>query len=174
MIIQLLGANGAGKSTIMTNIMNGSESFHIYTLGRSVPDALEINDAVLVGHYRPGICGGADTVPRDRIHEVLKTLPVFKKPIIIEGPTGREPTLEGEIYAIHLRRDDYANLECWVKRNTSKGRTANIEVMLKRIRSATNRCDRIVSHYLSRGFPVITTGSRTMAEAEIRRLLRRT
>lgn len=174
MIIQLLGANGAGKSTIVKGILATRPNTPVFILGRQRPDAIETDDVFVAGHYIGSACGGADTLPVREVQYVLQKLCALDgRPVLVEGPTGREPTLQGDVRTVHLRRDPEQNLEDWVKRNLEKGLKVNRMVMLRRIHAATKRCDNIAKEYVQRGLTVTTTSSREAAWETIRKLLRR-
>ena len=174
MIIQLLGANGAGKSTIVKHLLSEQTAVAIKFLGRKRPDAMLLDDVFIAGHYEGSACGGADTLPATEVQMVLrKMLEGASVPVLIEGPTGREPTLPGDVRAIYIRRDHEDNFASWSERQLAKGLLINRDVMMRRIRSTTKRCDNIVQEYTRRGLIVTTTSSREAAEATIRKILRR-
>lgn len=172
MIVQLLGANGAGKSTIVTSLMDGQPRNHVHLWwDRRVPDGYVLPNFAVVGHYEGSACGGGDTLPRDRVLETLTGFSRFNVPILLEGPTGREPFLMGDVRVVYLRRSVEQNLDDWLQRNKTKGLSSNCATMLRRVRAATTRCDRMVTRYLEAGTSVTTTKSREAARECIRRLI---
>lgn len=181
MIIQLLGANGAGKSTIVKDLIEGKTRHPLYFFSRGRPDAYELYDVLIAGHYEGRVCGGADTLPRHMVVECISSMQNYGKlhgprPILIEGPTGREPsllTVSEKLRVIHLRREVADNLEDWVQRNAAKGLSTNRAIMQRRIQAATTRCDKLVRNYMAAGITVTTTASRAAARAIIERILGR-
>src|ERR1051326_4139193 len=106
MIIQLLGANGAGKSTVVVNLMGLRSRLPLHVWGRRVPDGYALTDLVVVGHYEGQVCGGGDTLPRHRVADTVRRLDEVAagRAVLLEGPTGREPALAGDVRGVSLRK----------------------------------------------------------------------
>lgn len=154
MIIQLLGANGAGKSTVVSEIMGLRSRVPMYGWGRLRPIGYVLDDVVVAGHYEGQACGGGDTLPRDRVQEVLRLLREHGKPVLIEGPTGREPVLAGDVRVVYLRKPAQACLGNWINRQMTKGLRVNDVAMERRVRSTIARCERMVDEYREEGIEV--------------------
>jgi hypothetical protein len=178
MIIQLLGANGAGKSTIVGRLMSGHTCEVVKLWGRRVPDGYLLRDLTIVGHYEGDACGGADTIPRRLIDATIKRLSLraMGLPTLVEGPTGREPTLEeppGQLHVVYLRRTHDQCLEDWVRRNEAKGLSVNRATMSRRVSAGIVRIERMIQEYRSRGVTVTTCPERRYALETIQDLIGR-
>lgn len=101
MIVQLLGANGAGKSTIVHTILRQWKgALPCYVSGRKRPlyyvcsRGAGIPPLVVLGHYEIAN-GGCDTIGSVReIKELIrKVRSTIDCDILMEGKTGREPSL---------------------------------------------------------------------------------
>jgi hypothetical protein len=139
-----------------------------------VPDGYVLRKFAVVGHYEGSACGGGDTLPRDKVVETIGRLYWSGIPVLLEGPTGREPFLTGDdVRVVYLRRNIEQNLDDWLQRNKAKGLSSNRATMLRRVRAATTRCDRMVTKYLERGVNVTTTESREVARECIQNLIGR-
>lgn len=154
MIIQLLGANGAGKSTVVAELMGLRPRVPLYLWHRRVPDAYSLPDVVVAGHYEGQACGGGDTLPRDRVVETLRRLEQLgPRPVLVEGPTGREPMLAGDRRVVYLKKPEAACLGNWINRNMQKGLRVNDIAMQRRVRSTIARCERMMVEYGREGVP---------------------
>jgi hypothetical protein len=136
-----------------------------------------LNDAIVVGHYQGTACGGADTLPKDSLRQTLLELErrgvVTGKPVLLEGPTGREPMLAGDVRVVYLRREAEDCLWHWEQRQRAKGLAINRATMARRVRIGIVRLERMVQAYHENGVSTTTTESRETAQAEIERLLGR-
>lgn len=178
MIIQLLGANGAGKSTIVQEIMGLRERVPLHVWERRVPDAYALPDVIVVGHYEGKTCGGGDTLPRERVLDTLSRLRASypSRPLLLEGPTGREPhvqQVDRNVRVVYLRKPAAACLGNWLNRQQIKGLGANIPVMEKRIAAGITRIERMIETYLEEDYSVRTFSRRPQVTTYIEELLGR-
>jgi len=173
MIIQLLGANGAGKSTVVQELMGVRPRVPLYLWDRRVPDAYSLPDCYVVGHYEGQACGGGDTIPRAKLSRTIeRVLEVAgRRPVLLEGPTGREPTLAGDVRVVYLRRPVAACLGNWIVRNQSKGLRTNVPVMERRVNSCIVRIERMMQAYEQASITTHVVRSRAEALGCIREML---